>query len=87
MRSGSLAGEYFGEKEYGLCQLGLTLAVVPVTLYVLGKSVLELREHHALAKTNKVHKSQALAAPRSLDFHSEDKGAPDTVQMVNPLAA
>lgn len=51
--------------------------------YVLRKSVLELREHHALAKTNKVHQIQALAALRSL--HSEDKGAPDTVKMVNPL--
>ena len=30
---------------YGICQLVLTIAVAPITLYVLHKNVLELREH------------------------------------------
>ena len=41
----SLPAEAIQKPGYGMCQLALTVAIVPITLYVLYNNALEIREH------------------------------------------
>ena len=64
--------EVLVEQGYGLCQLLLTIAVLPVTLWVIRKRMLELRE-------------QAREHLDQLKGDSDDEGNDDETVVKNPL--
>jgi hypothetical protein len=86
-RSNQLAGEALQRPGYGICQLALTVAIVPITLYVLYTNALEIREHtrEQLAILESEQESENTTSDAGLASTDQEKPASFEEETANPM--
>ena len=83
----SLPAEALQRPGYGICQLALTVAIVPITLYVLYTNALEIREHtrEQLAILESQQESENTASDAELASTDQEKPASVDEETANPI--
>ena len=86
-RSNQLAGEALQRPGYGICQLTLTVAIVPITLYVLYTNALEIREHgrKQLAILESEQESESTTSGAGLASTDQEKPGSFEEEITNPM--
>ena len=82
-----LPAEAIQRPGYGICQLALTVAIVPITLYVLYTNALEIREHtrEQLAMLESEQESENTTSDVGLASTDQEKPASFDEETTNPM--